>query len=139
MLAPARAGVSAPFLEWLERVDREGKLFLAVVAIHEIEKGIGLLEHKGAVAKAAGLRLWLAGLITTYDDKIIPADISAAAFAGQLEAKAIAAGHDPGMADAMMAGIAKAHDLVIVTNNTKHFAAFGIDAATPDEAMRRPN
>jgi predicted nucleic acid-binding protein len=137
MLAPARAGASAAFLAWLERVDREGKVFLAVVAIHEIEKGIGLLEHKGAVAKAAGLRLWLAGLITTYDDKIIPADISAAAFAGQLEAKAIAAGHDPGMADAMMAGIAKAHNLVIVTYNTKHFATFGIDAATPDEAMRR--
>jgi len=138
MLAPARPGVTAAFLEWLDGVDREGKVFLAVVAIHEIEKGIGLLEHKGAVAKAAGLKLWLAGLIATYDDKIIPADISAAAFAGQLEAKAMAAGHDPGMADAMMAGIAKAHNLVIVTYNTKHFAAFGVDAATPDEAMRRP-
>jgi predicted nucleic acid-binding protein len=139
MLAPARAGVSAQFLEWLERMDSDGKVFLAVVAIHEIEKGIGLLEHKGAVVKAAGLKLWLAGLITTYDDKIFPVDMSAAAFAGQLEAQAIPAGHDPGMVDATMAGIAKAHDLVIVTYNTKHFAAFGIDAATPDEAVRRRN
>jgi len=121
MLAPARAAASARFLEWLERVDSDGRVFLSVVAIHEIEKGIALLEHKGAAAKAAGLKLWLAGLVTTYDDKIIPIDASAAALAGQLEAKAIAAGHHPGM--------------VVVTQNTKHFAPFGIDVATPDEAV----
>jgi len=135
MLAPARAEASKRFLEWLEREDNDGRVFLSVVAIHEIEKGIALLEHKGAAAKAAGLKLWLAGLVTTYDDKIIPIDASAAALAGQLEAKAIAAGHDPGMADATIAGTAKVLDLVIVTHNTRHFAPFGIDVATPDEAV----
>jgi predicted nucleic acid-binding protein len=95
-----------------------------------------LLEHKGATAKAAGLKVWLAGLVATYDDKIIPVDASAAALAGQLEAKAISAGHDPGMADATLAGLAKARDLVIVTHNTKHFQPFGVDVATPDEAAR---
>ena len=136
MLAPARAEASAGFLEWLERVDGDGRVFISVVAIHEIEKGIALLEHKGAAAKAAGLKLWLAGLVTAYDDKIIPIDASAAALAGQLEAKAIAAGHHPGMADATIAGIAKVLNLVVVTHNTKHFAPFGIDAATPEEAVR---
>ncbi len=134
MLAPARAAASARFLEWLERVDSEGRVFLSVVTIHEIEKGIALLEHKGAAAKAAGLKVWLAGLVSTYDDKIIPIDVAAAALAGRSEAKAIAAGHDPGMADATIAGIAKVLDLVIVTHNTKHFAPFGIAVATPDEA-----
>ncbi len=134
MLAPARAEASARFLEWLERVDSDGRVFLSVVAINEIEKGIALLEHKGAAAKAAALKLWLAGLVTAYDDKIIQIDASAAAAAGQLEAKANAAGHDPGMADAMIAGIAKVLDLVVVTQNTKRFAPFGIAVATPDEA-----
>ena len=136
MLSPSRAEASPPFLEWLERVDSEGRVFLSVVTIHEIEKGIALLEHKGATAKAAGLKVWLAGLVATYDDKIIPIDASAASVAGQLEAKAISAGHDPGMADAAIAGIAKAHDLVVVTHNTKHFAPFGIGVATPDEALQ---
>jgi len=62
--------------------------------------------------------------------------VSAAAFAGQLEAKAVSAGHDPGMADATIAGIAKAKDLVVITNNTKHFLPFGIGVATPDEAVQ---
>ncbi len=135
MVSPSRAEASGRFLEWLERVDSEGRVFLSVVAIHEIEKGIALLESKGATAKAAGLKLWLAGLVATYDDKIIPIDAYAAALAGQLEAKAISAGHNPGMADAAIAGIAKAQDLVIITRNAKHFAPFGIGVATPDEAV----
>lgn len=135
MLSPSRAQASAPFLEWLARVDSESRLFISVVAIHEIEKGIALLEHKGATAKASGLKLWLAGLIAAYDDKIIGIDASAAALAGQLEAKAISAGHDPGMADAAIAGIAKAQDLVVITDNRRHFLPFGIDVTTPDEAV----
>ncbi len=135
MLSPARTTASARFPAWLERVDGEGRVFLCVIAIHEIEKGIALLEHRGATAKAAGLKAWLAGLVAAYDDKIIPLDAFSAALAGQLEAKAIAAGHDPGMADATIAGIAKARDLVIISHNTKHFAPFEIDVATPDEAV----
>jgi predicted nucleic acid-binding protein len=135
MLSPSQADASAPFLNWLERADSGGRVFLPVVLIHEIEKGIALLEHRGATAKAAGLRVWLAGLVTTYDDKIIPIDASAAALAGQLEATAISAGHDPGMADALIAGIAKAQNLVVVTHDTKHFAPFGIAATTPDDAV----
>jgi predicted nucleic acid-binding protein len=133
MFAPSRAAASARFVEWLERTDVEGRIFLSVVTVHEIEKGIALLQHKGAAAKAARLRAWLAGLLAAYDDKILGVDVPAAAFAGQFEAKAIAQGHDPGMADATIAGIAKAHDLVIVTRNTKHFLPFGIDIVSPDE------
>jgi len=40
-----------------------------------------------------------------------------------LEAKAIAAGHAPGMAEATIAGIAKALNFVIVTRNTKRVCA----------------
>ncbi len=134
MLSPSRVGASARFLEWLERVDREGRVFISVVAIHEIEKGIAELEQKQATARAASLKVWLAGLISTYDDKIIPIDASTAALAGQLEAKAISAGHDPSMADATIAGVAKAQDLMVITQNTKHFLPFGIGVATPDEA-----
>jgi len=100
-------------------VDSEGRVFLSVVAIHEIEKGSALLEHKGATAKAAGLKVWLACHAAPYDDKIIPINASAAALAGQLEAKAILAGFDPGMADAAIAGSAKAQDLLILTDNTR--------------------
>ena len=136
MLSPTRAAASAMFLDWLERMDAGGRVFLSVVTIHEIEKGIALLEHKRAIAKAANLKVWLAGLVSTYDDKIIAVDTSAAALAGQLEAKALSAGHDPGMADATIAGTAKAHDIAIVTRNTRHFQAFDVRVLSPDEATQ---
>jgi len=135
MLAPSRAGASTRFLDWLESMDREGRIFLSVVTVHEVERGIAQLEHKGAAAKAAGLRVWLAGLVAAYEDKILGVDARAASFAGRLEAKALAAGHDPGMADAVIAGIAGMHNLVIVTGNVRHFLPFVVSAATPDEVI----
>lgn len=134
MLAPSRAEASADFLDWLDRMDSDGRIFLSVVSIHEIEKGVALLDQKGATTKAESLKAWLGGLIATYDDKIIGFDAQAAALGGQLEAKALAAGHDPGMADAVIAGIAVAHELIVVTRNTKHFLPFGIAVLSPDEA-----
>lgn len=134
MLAPSKAEASAGFLDWLDRMDADGQIFLSVVSIHEIEKGIALLDHKGATAKAASLKAWLSGLVSTYDDKIIGFDVQAAAIGGRLETKALAAGHDPGMADAMIAGIAAAHELIVVTGNTKHFLPFGVAVLSPDEA-----
>lgn len=134
MFAPSKAEASAGFLTWLDRMDIDGRLFLSVVSIHEIEKGIALLNHKGAATKAASLKAWLSGLVSTYDDKIIGFDAQAATIGGRLEAKALAAGHDPGMADAVIAGIAAAHELIVVTQNTKHFLPFGVAVLSPDEA-----
>jgi predicted nucleic acid-binding protein len=134
MLAPSKAEASADFLTWLGRMDGDGRLFLSVVSIHEIEKGIALLDHQGAAARAASLKAWLGGLAATYDDKIVGLDARAAAIGGQLEAKALTAGHDPGMADAVTAGFAAAHELVVVTRNTQYFLPFGIAVLSPDEA-----
>jgi toxin FitB len=82
ILAPSKAEASGDFLTWLDRMDGDGRLFLSVVSIHEIEKGIALLDHKGATAKAASLKAWLNGLVSTYDDKIIGVTTKAAAMAG---------------------------------------------------------
>lgn len=133
MLSPSAPDVPAPFLGWLERMDNEGRIFLSAVTVHEIEKGITLLNHKGATTKATGLRGWLSGLIAGYSNKILGLDTDAAAVSGRLEAGAIAGGQAPGMADAIIAGIAQAHDLVVVTRNIRHFLPFGISVSSPDE------
>jgi toxin FitB len=133
MLSPSATQAPQTFLDWLDRADVAGQLFLSVVTIHEIEKGIALLDHKGAASKAAALKMWLMGLVSTYEDKILSIDAIAASLGGQLEAKAVGSGHNPGMADAAIAGIAKAHDLMIVTANTKDFLPFGVGLVSPDD------
>lgn len=133
MLSPSATQAPQAFLDWLDRADAAGQLFLSVVTIHEIEKGIARLEQKGAASKAAALKMWLMGLVTTYEDKILSINAIAASFGGQLEAKAAASGDNPGLADAAIAGIAKAHDLMIVTANTKDFVPFGVGLVSPDD------
>jgi predicted nucleic acid-binding protein len=138
MLSPSATQAPQAFLDWLDRADAAGQLFLSVVTIHEIEKGIARLEQKGAASKAAALKIWLMGLVSTYEDKILSIDAVAASFGGQLEAKAAASGDNPGMADAAIAGIAKAHDLMIVTANTKDFLPFGVGLVSPDDVANTP-
>ena len=132
LLSPSKEEAAAVFIDWLERADADGRLYLSVVTVHEIEKGIRLLEHKGASARAATLRIWLSGLVSTYGEKILPLDIQVTSASGQLEAMAIACGHSPGMADALIAGTAKAHDLAVITRNARHFKPFGIAAYAPE-------
>lgn len=72
-------------------------------------------------------------LVTTYEDRILPADQKVCAVSGRSEASAIAAGHAPGMADALIAGTAKVHDMIVVTRNAKHFLAFGITVQRPED------
>ncbi|PND21688.1 twitching motility protein PilT [Ensifer sp. MMN_5] len=128
MFSPSKPAVPEGFIRWL---DAEGTIFLSVVTVHEIEKSVGLLERKGATARGASLRLWLSGLVSTYDDRILSIDTTVSTISGQLEAIAVAAGHSPGMADALIAGTAKVHDLVVVTRNLKHFEPFGIGVMAP--------
>lgn len=138
MLSPSKAEAPEAFLAWLERADAKGRIFLSVVTVHEIEKGIAALDLRGASAKAARLKGWLTGLVTAFDDRILGLDSFAAALSGRLEAKAVAAGHSPGMADALIAGIATAHGLAVVTRNPKHFRPFEITVMAPEDAAARP-
>lgn len=135
MLSPARLPLDGRFGAWLEQADEAGSLYLSVVTIHEIEKGISLLDHRGATARATALRGWLAGLQAGFASKILALDANAAAVAGRLEAKALADGHNPGMADAMIAGLARANELVVVTENKRHFLAFGTPVVAPQELV----
>jgi predicted nucleic acid-binding protein len=128
-----RANASSGFTDWANRQQMLNAIHLSAVTVHEIEKGIRLLEHKGAAAKAAGTRLWLLGLVAGYGSSILPLNAETARVSGALEAAAIAAGHSPGAADAMIAGTAAHHGLTVVTRNLKHFKQFGIPVLTPDQ------
>lgn len=137
LLSPSRSESSAAFVAWLDAADADRQIFLSAVTVHEIEKGIELLERKGASAKAGNLRLWISGLQFTYEDRILPIDAAVSTISGRLEAHAIAAGHNPGMADALIAGTAKAHSLTVVTLNRRHFEPFGIPLQSPDGLAER--
>lgn len=136
MFAPSEASASNTFAEWVDEQDRQDAIYLSALTIHEIEKGVRLLEARGAKAKAAGIHTWLRGLIAGYGDHILPVDKDVALESGRLEAKAVGAGHNPGAADAIIAGTASIHKLTIISANLKHFQPFGVTVKSPDQVGR---
>ena len=115
----------------MHRADTESQLYLSVVTLHEVEKGIVQLEGKGCVSKAAALRTWLSGLVSMFQTRILGYEVMDAMLSGRLEGKALAAGFSPGMADAIIAGIAQRRGLLVVTRNSRHFACLGVEARDP--------
>jgi len=133
MFSPYNANASEGFSKWAEEQDQLDAIYMSVMTVHEIEKGVRLLEARGATTKAAGIKSWLDGLIAGNGDHILPIDNDVALESGRLEAKAISAGFGPGAADAIIAGTASVHNLTIITKNLKHFLPFGVAVKSPDQ------
>jgi len=131
--SPIHHETNEAFGRWLREQVKLDTLFLSVVTIHEISRGIALLRHRGATAKAERLVTWLDIVKSDFSDRLVCFDETTASLAGELEAVAISAGFEPGMADAMIAATAKLHDLKLVTKNLRHFHMFGIDVVSPTD------
>lgn len=119
----------------MEEQERSNGIYLSAVTVHEIEKGIRMLEHRGAKSKAEVLGIWLVGLTSAFAENILPLDAAVARISGELEAIAVSAGHAPGAADAMIAGTAKAHGLTVITHNLKDFTPFAVSAKSPNQIV----
>jgi toxin FitB len=132
-LSPLSGSTNDDFAQWIHAQASRDELFLSVVTIHEISKGIALLKNKGATAKAERLTIWLDTVKFDFSDRILSFDSATATLAGELEAAALSRGLAPGMADAMIAATAKLNALTAVTRNVRHFRMFGIDVLSPTD------
>ncbi len=122
--AVRRAGRSPQVAAWL--ADRpESDLFLSVVSLGEIEKGIRLQEKRNPEF-AADLGQWLERTVTVFGDRILEFDAQDALVWGELSARI---GH-PG-ADLMIAAQAIARDAVVVTGNLVDFEPTGARVMDP--------
>lgn len=110
--------------QWLT-AQRATDLFLSVVSIGEVERGIEQQHHLNRTF-SEDLALWLDQLLRLYATQILDIDISTARRWGKLSA---AIGNDS--ADLMIAATALEHGLTVVTRNTKHFKATGAAVLDP--------
>ena len=110
---------------WVER-QRTADLFLSVVTIGEIERGIALLKNDQDPEFAGALVAWLDTVLVLYGDRILPFDLGASRRWGQLSA---VLGNDS--ADLMIAATALEHGLAVVTRNVRDFAPTGVAVYNP--------
>jgi len=77
------------------------------------------------------LRALYADILAAFGDRLLPLNESGAEWAAKLRAQARHAGRAVDVGDALIAGIAKAHDLTIATRNVRDFEGMDIDLVNP--------
>ena len=112
-------------VEWLHSVD-DKDLYLASVTLAEIQAGIELTREQNA-ERAAELEVWLDDVAATYN--ILNLDGNAFRTWTKLMHKK----SDTLYEDGMIAAIAKANKLIVVTRNITDFAAFDVPLLNPFE------
>ena len=116
-------------LAWLQGVS-DADLHLASVTIGEIQAGVELTREQDP-AKAAEIEQWLVQVSCTYN--ILPMD--GAAF--RCWARLMHRQSDTLYEDAMIAAIARVHQLMVVTRNVADFSRFGVKLINPFTARGR--
>lgn len=132
VLSALRRRSHAPGPEAWIAAQRATDLFISVITIGEIERGIALKRQKEPKL-AQALSAWLDHVLALYGERILPFDIGASRRWGQLSA---AVGNKN--ADIQIAATALEHGLTLATGNVKHYARAGIPVVNPfDHPARR--
>lgn len=125
VLSAVRRPDRAPQVEaWLRRAP-EQDLFLSVITLGEIERGIWQQQSRNP-AFAADLRGWLDRTLTLFGDRILPFGAEEARIWGRLTVEIGHAG-----ADLMIAATALARGAVVVTGNVEDFRPTGVRVENP--------
>ena len=125
VISAARRPDRAPQVAAWLRGKAEGDLFLSVITIGEIERGICAQERQNP-AFAADLRTWVDRTVQLFSDRILPFTAEDARIWGRLSQEI---GH--GGADLMIAATALARCATVVTGNVDDFRATGVALENP--------
>lgn len=129
--APGRPDVSPKLRKWMREKGASDLLFVSAMTIAEIEKGVRKLERQGTSARTEQLRRWLEGILSTFDDRILPMDTAVAVVVGAIDDAAASRGRSPGLADVIIAATAQAYGHIVVTDNVRHFEELGVPFERP--------
>ena len=107
-------------------------LWLPTIVLHELEFGLNLLPPG---RRRNRIRAALSALLMEYGDRVLPLDRPEAEQAATLRAQARRSGRVLHLADALIAGTAKVHDLAVATRNVADFEGLSVTVINPWEAM----
>ena len=119
----ANPGVVAFFQQCLAQ---EHRIYLSVVTVGELRRGVDLIRHRGDGPQADRLEAWLQEVVEGYRDFILPFDLDAAQVWGRLRVPS-----PEHTLDKQIAATALIHDLTLVTRNLADFQRTGVRLLNP--------
>lgn len=114
-----------------QAAENEDALYLSVITIGELRRGIELIRHRGDHAQSALLEQWLDLVLTEYEDHILEFDADTAQLWGKLRAP-----HPEHALDKQIAATAMIYGLTVVTRNDRDFLKTGARVVNPFEIPR---
>ena len=107
---------------------------LSIISLHEIHYGLRLLP---AGQRRAELEQKMEQLLSEYRDFIIPVDQPEADYAASFRVQTRQQGRTLHLADSLIAGTAKAHNMLIATRNIRDFEGIEVELMNPWEDRRK--
>ncbi len=101
-------------------------LYLSVITIGEIRRGIELIRYRNDIRQADLLEKWLNIVLNEYQDNILDIDEDVAQLWGKLRSP-----HPEHALDKQIAATALIHGLIVVTRNEKDFLKSGVEIINP--------
>jgi len=118
----ARKTPAPEVINWLDEQD-ETSLFISVITLGEIEKGILKLRANDPI-RSQKLTAWLGKVEQRFAGRILPLDTAALHVWAQLAAQAELAGQPMPVMDGLLMATAQCHGLTVVTRNVQDFASY---------------
>ena len=119
--------VNAGLLAWYKK-QKEEDLYISVVTLSEISKGVALLTQGRKKKILIG---WFEEIRDVFADQTIAIDSSMAVLAGHIEAQKKSVGLNFSLADCLLAATVQIKKLTIVTRNEKDFTKLDCDVINP--------
>ncbi|KVE31732.1 type II toxin-antitoxin system VapC family toxin [Burkholderia sp. TSV86] len=104
----------------------DADLYLSVVTVGELRRGVEILRHRGDKPQATRLANWLDGVFREFASNILAVDEEIGQLWGRLRAP-----HPEHSLDKLIAATALIHDLTVVTRNVDDFAGTGARVLNP--------
>ena len=118
----AKKAPAPEVIAWLDEQD-EASLFISVISLGEIEKGILKLRASDP-RRSQKLTAWLGKLEQRFAGRILPLDAAALHVWAQIAAHAELAGQPVPVMDSLLMATAQCHGLTVVTRNVQDFALY---------------
>lgn len=109
-------------IDWLDAQD-EASLFISVISLGEIEKGILKLRVSDP-RRSQKLSAWLGKVEQRFAGRILPLDAATLHVWAQIAAHTELAGHPLPVMDGLLMATAQCHGLTVVTRNVHDFAVY---------------
>lgn len=109
-----------------QTVEENARIFVSVVTVGELRRGVELIRHRGDLRQARQLERWLDRLLVEHEDHILDVTADIAQLWGRLRVP-----HPENALDKQIAATALIYDLTVITRNLKDFVNTGVKTLNP--------